>query len=69
MERDGKTDQAEMMKIVRSEKDLATAAYRIMLRNAAVGYEAANHYYVTRSNFAEKIVQCDYLLDNNRGNI
>ena len=43
-------------------RELALLAYRIMLRNAAVGFEAANHYYATRSNLIEKVVQCDYLL-------
>ncbi len=63
LERDGKADKAVMDEIVKSEKELAIAAYEIMLRNASVGYEAANHYYVTRANLEEKIVQCDYLLN------
>lgn len=32
--------------------------------NSAVGFEAANHYFATRSNLMEKVVQCGYLLHN-----
>ena len=63
LERDGKADKNVLADIVKSEKELAIKAYKIMLKNASVGYEAANHYYVTRANLEEKIVQCDYLLD------
>ena len=61
-QRDGERDEAVMRKAVESERELALLAYRIMLRNAAVGFEAANHYFATRSNLMEKVVQCDYLL-------
>ncbi|MBQ2931373.1 MAG: hypothetical protein IJE62_00810 [Clostridia bacterium] len=55
---------AEKMKeFVKAEKELALLAYEIMCRNSTVGYEAANHYYVTRASLMEKIVNCDYLLD------
>ena len=63
-QRDGERNEAIMREAVASERELAVLAYRIMLRNAAVGFEAANHYYVTRANLTEKIVQCDYLLQN-----
>ena len=62
MLRDGKPDKSEMDKLVQSDKELALMAYKIMLRNSSVGYEAANHYYVTRTSFMEKVVNCDYLL-------
>lgn len=64
LQRDGISDKTVMDDIIKSEKHLATVAYKIMLKNAAVGYEAANHYYVTRANLEEKIVQCEYLLNN-----
>ncbi len=62
--RDGEPDKAKMDELVKSDKELALTAYEIMLRNSAVGYEAANHYYVTRASFMEKVVNCDYLLEN-----
>lgn len=64
LQRDGAADRACINEIIKSEKELAIKAYKIMLKNAAVGYEAANHYYVTRANLCEKIVQCEYLLNN-----
>lgn len=57
-------DAQGLCKLVESEKELALCAYEIMLRNSAVGYEAANHYYVSRTSLREKIVQCDFLLEN-----
>ena len=62
--RDGEPDKAKMDEIVKSDKELALTAYEIMLRNSSVGYEAANHYYVTRASFMEKVVNCDYLLED-----
>ena len=64
MERDGSGDTRKLKEIIKSEKELALTAYEIMLRNSAVGYEASNHYYVTRSMLAEKVVQCNYLINN-----
>lgn len=63
-QRDGERNADIMRKTVESERELALLAYRIMLRNSAVGFEAANHYYATRSSLMEKVVQCDYLLQN-----
>ncbi len=60
--RDGAADKQAMRAIVENELAQTQLALEIALRNSAVGYEAANHYYCTRSAFAEKIVQCDYLL-------
>jgi len=48
--------------LIENEKNLAINNYKIMQRNYTVGYEAANHYYVTKTMLLEKIVQCDYLL-------
>ena len=62
MYRDGMPNRKAMDELVESEKRLALLAYEIMLRNSAVGYEAANHYYVTRTSFIEKVINCDYLL-------
>ncbi len=63
IERNGSNDTEKLREIVKDEKDLAISAYKIMLKNSAVGYEAANHYYVTRGMLAEKIVECEYLLN------
>ena len=52
-----------MKEIVKNEKQLALTALEIMLRNSAVGFEAANHYYATRSSLMEKVINCDWLLE------
>ena len=57
-------DREALKAIVRDEKKLALAVLEIMFRNSAVGYEAANHYYVTRSSLMEKVINCDWLLEN-----
>ena len=62
IERNSSNDAEKLREIVKDEMNLAISAYEIMLRNSAVGYEAANHYYVSRSMLAEKIVECEYLL-------
>jgi len=62
MQRDGEQNQAVMHELIQSEKELAQMAYELMLRNSTIGYEAANHYYVTRSSLMEKVVNCNHLL-------
>ncbi len=34
-----------------------------MNKNVAIGYEAANHYYFSKGQIVEKIVNCEYLID------
>ncbi len=53
-----------MKALLEDELDIAVKVYRIMLKNPAIGYEAANHYYFSRQMLAEKIINCDYLLRN-----
>lgn len=62
MLRDGGGDKHTMHEVIENEKSLALMVYEIMLRNSSVGYEAANHYYVTRSSLMEKIINCDYII-------
>ena len=61
--REARADRSAMAAIVENEQEQAMTALQIALRNSAVGYEAANHYYVSRTALAEKIVQCRYLLE------
>lgn len=35
----------------------------LMNKNAAIGYEAANHYYFSKGQLAEKIINCNYIID------
>ncbi len=61
LRKEGNTDA--MREIVKSEKELALMVYEILLRNSSIGYEASNHYYISRTTLREKIVQCDFLLE------
>ena len=53
---------AEKLDIVKDEMRLAKEVYKILVRNCAVGYEAANHYYVCKKMLAKKILQCEYTI-------
>ena len=35
----------------------------LMNKNASIGFEAANHYYFSKGQLAEKIVNCKYLIE------
>ena len=61
--RNSNGSKERIKEIIESEKDNASLAYKVMRRNSTVGFEAANHYYVTCAMLMEKIVQCDYLLN------
>lgn len=56
-----------MCSIIKEELQTAKEVYKIMVRNCTIGYEAANHYYVSKTMIAEKIVQCDYLIRKSDG--
>lgn len=52
--------------IIREEMKLTKEVYKLAVRNCCIGYEAANHYYVSKTMLAEKLIQCDYLLNRER---
>ena len=66
LETHAKADSAVLYDLVKAERDLAIEVYRTMLHDPTIGYEAANHYYYTRANVAEKIVNCAYLMQKYR---
>ena len=49
--------------IVLDERENAAQMLELMNRNPAIGFEAANHYYFSRFNLCEKVINCDYLLE------
>ncbi len=49
--------------IIKEEMELTKDVYKLAVRNCCIGYEAANHYYVSKTMLAEKLIQCDYLLN------
>ena len=54
---------AEAIEMARSERDVAKMMLSLMNQNAAIGYEAANHYYFSKFQLAEKILNCDYIIE------
>ena len=47
----------------REELLIAKEMLALMNQNAAIGYEASNHYYYSKGQIAEKIINCSYIID------
>lgn len=50
-----------MADVLTEEEELALLMYELMQQSSLIGYEAANHYYFTKSMLAEKVLNCAYL--------
>ncbi|MCK5814950.1 MAG: hypothetical protein KAH07_03300, partial [Flavobacteriaceae bacterium] len=48
--------------IVIDEKQLAIKMYQISKEDSRIGYEASNHYYYFPLDFAEKVINCEHIL-------
>lgn len=57
-------DTAVMRTMAARELENAREMLALMNRTPVIGFEAANHYYFSRGNIAEKIVNCQYIIDN-----
>lgn len=55
---------ADAVRIAEDEIEVAENMLNLMNRNASIGYEAANHYYFSKGQIAEKIVNCHYIINN-----
>jgi hypothetical protein len=55
---------ARMREITKREMELARRQYSIAKRHSVIAYEASNHYYYRPADLAEKILNCQYLLDH-----
>ena len=47
----------------KSELEIAKQMLTLMNKNAAIGFEAANHYYFSKLQLAEKILNCHYIIE------
>lgn len=54
---------ADAIKAAESELEIAKEMLALMNVNASIGYEAANHYYFSKGQLAEKIVNCHYVIE------
>lgn len=52
-----------MAKIAREEMELATRQYRIAKHDSMIAFEASNHYYYRPLDLVEKILNCQYVID------
>ncbi len=47
----------------KDELQIAKRMLELMNKNAAIGFEAANHYYYSKGQLAEKIINCHYIIE------
>ena len=55
-------DRETMLSCAREEEKTARKMLELMNMDASIGYEAANHYYFSKGQIAEKIVNCQYVI-------
>lgn len=48
--------------VAKSELEITELMLSLMNENASIGFEAANHYYFSKMQLAEKIVNCHYII-------
>ncbi len=52
----------ETAALIREEEELAVREARLMGKNPTIGFEATNHYFYTRQDLFEKVLNCRHLL-------
>jgi hypothetical protein len=68
MQRNSPTpDRARMREILEDEILLAVTQHREARLHSEIGYEATNHYYYTPLDLAEKVLNCEWILDSMSG--
>ncbi|MBQ4527024.1 MAG: hypothetical protein II998_03025 [Clostridia bacterium] len=55
-------DHSEMAHLAKCETELAVKLHNLMDSYPQIGFEAANHYYYTKSSLKEKILNCAYII-------
>ncbi len=61
VEKRDKADSEYLCDIVTKEKENAILMYQLMIKSSTFGYEAANHYYFSKLQLAEKVLCCENL--------
>jgi len=56
-------DTQAMVECAKQESETARNMLMLMNKNAAIGYEAANHYYFSKGSMYEKIINCSYVME------
>ncbi len=52
-----------MLEIVNDELQITEKMLSLMNKNASIGFEASNHYYFSKGQLAEKILNCHYIIE------
>jgi len=55
-------DWNKAVQMAEAEIETAKTMLKLMNKNAAIGFEAANHYYFSKGELAEKILNCNYII-------
>ena len=55
--------KADAIEEAKNELSITKKMLTLMNKNAAIGYEAANHYYFSKGQLAEKIINCNYIIE------
>ena len=50
--------------VTMGEKQLAMKMYKISKEDSRIGYEASNHYYYFPLDFVEKVINCEFIINN-----
>lgn len=56
-------DYATMVQKAQGEVETARGMLSLMNKNAAIAFEAANQYYYSKGQLAEKIINCQYIIE------
>ena len=56
-------DKDGMINAAKSEEMMARCMLELMNKDASIGFEAANHYYYSKGQLAEKILNCKNIID------
>ena len=61
--RDNSFDKTKMIAIAKEEIQMAKILMDIVRKDSRIGFEASNHYYYTLNDLAEKVITCQYIID------
>lgn len=60
--RDRETD-GDILAVIREEEEMAKRLMVLSALDSRIGFEAANHYFYSRNELMEKVINCEYMLN------
>jgi hypothetical protein len=55
--------KAELARLLNAEIETAKQMHALQSADSRLGFEASNHYFYIPSDLVEKVINCDYLLN------